>query len=240
MLGHKHFNRVIIWLNELTKNEYITRNFKRELGNKPAVYFLNLKSKKILKDDKLKEIKSHQNIPLIIDTSLLKRLYKEKNLSEKFRIHCMFLADIYLSLEDLIKEIGKGKLHFYSKTDLTGMEFLINPEPDCFFAIEENKRLTKRYFLDVFDPLPPRMILRRRVRQYMDYFNSEDWQKNTKKPFPQIILVCPDMTSFKYLKRFISKSLYSFWANMDFYLSTWNEIQQKGLRRETLHKVDSL
>ena len=166
MLNHRHFNRVIVWLNELTKNEYIVRDFTREFGSKPAVYFLDVKSKAILEDKIITNtIKTHQGISLTINDYLLKRVYKEKQLSQKFRKHCLFLADIYLSLCDLIKEVNKGgELHFYSKTNLTGMKFLIRPEPDACFAIIENEKVTRRYFLDIFDELPPRMIMRRRVR----------------------------------------------------------------------------
>lgn len=240
MLGHKHFNRVIVWLNELVKEGYIVREFTREFGAKPAVYFLDVKSKKVLEDERIKEIKVHQNIPLWVKTSLLKRVYKEKGLSQKFRTHCLFVANIHLSAEERVKELNRGaKIRFYAKTNLTGLGGLITPEPDAFFSIDEGKKKVERYFLDVFDPLPPRMILRKRIKDWIEYFDSNQWQKYHEPniSFPNVIIVCPDITSFKYLKKFIKKSLNTFYSDLQFYLSTWEEIQQKGLRKETLHRV---
>ena len=110
------------------------------------------------------------------------------------------------------------------------------PLPDAYIAIKErNGKTTKRYFLDIFDPLPPRMILRRRVNQYVDYFDDNTWQETTDHPFPQIILVCPDERSKRYLHRFIQKILE--YSDLEFFLTTWEPVSTKGICREVLEKV---
>lgn len=74
---------------------------------------------------------------------------EEDTFSPKFKKHCMLLADIYISLLDLVKKAdkGRGKLYFFTKPDLKGVQHLIFKEPDAYFAIEDKKKNTQRYFL---------------------------------------------------------------------------------------------
>lgn len=224
MLGHKHFNRVIAWLNDLNEKKMVNRDFSRKFAPNPSVYFLGVKSRNELKDrDGIKN-------------DLLSRVYREKHYSKKFRAHSMFLAQIYLSLLELTKK-SNSKLHFSTKTDLTGMHYLILPVPDAYFAIEEENGSIKRYFLDIFDDLPPRMIMRKRIKQHFNYYEKEYWQNHTKNPFPEIIIVCPDNTSRNYLKNYIGKMLEDKGGEVNFYLALREDIKARGLGREVLQKV---
>ena len=91
--------------------------------------------------------------------------------------------------------------------------------------------------MEVFNEMPPRMFLRKRVRQYVEYFENEYWQNHTDKPFPKIIMICPDDKSKNYLHRFIQGVLEDV-EGMEFYLSTREIVKEKGLSRETLLKID--
>lgn len=82
------------------------------------------------------------------------------------------------------------------------------------------------------------MVLRKRVRQYFNYFDAQYWQDHTDLSFPEIILVAPDMRSKNYLKRFIKKMLEEENENVIVLLSTWDEIKQKGMCREVLQRVE--
>lgn len=225
MLNHKKFNRIIIWLNELTKERYIAKDFEKKLGNVSSIYSLDKNSKKIL--DKEKDIVS----------SLLTRVYRDRKNSDKFKKHCVFLADIYLSLIKLTK-LNTAKLSFYTNTDLYKTKYLILPIPDSYFAIEEKSKITKRYFLDIFDPLTSSKWLHKRVIQYFEYFDKEYWQKNTDKPFPEIIMVCPDEEYKRELERFIKKMLKRSISDLSFYISTWEQIKNEGMNSKVLHKVE--
>ena len=228
LLGHKHFNRIIIWLNQLTTQGYIRKRYNPKTVTIGAVYSLGTKGRKYLLE-KPKEKGSQ------IHPQLLNRIWREHTLSDQFRTHCLFLADIHLSLVELVKTTG-ATLYFYTKTDLYNHDYLLNPHPDAYIAIKEKNGKTKRYFLDLFDPLPPRMILRRRVKQYVDYFDENDWQEATKHPFPQVILISPEERSKRYLKRYIQTVIE--YSDIEFYLSTWDAIRTKGLRRDILEKIE--
>jgi hypothetical protein len=228
LLGHKHFNRIIIWLNQLTTQNYIHRYYNPKTVTIPAQYSLGLKSRKYLLE-KSKEKGSK------IQPKLLNRIWREHTLSDQFHTHCLFMADIYLSLVVLVSKT-KAKLYFFTKTDLYSHDYMPNPLPDAYIAIKERNGRTKRYFLDVFDPLPPRMILRRRINQYVDYFDYNTWQETTDHPFPQILLICPDERSKRYLHRFIQKTLE--YSDLEFFLTTWELVKTKGMSREVLEKVE--
>lgn len=225
LLNHKKFNRIISWLNELTKQRYIARYFNRKFAGLPAVYCLDIKARKELIDEEE------------ISDSILNRVYQHKRNSNKFKKHCMFLADIYLSLIKLAEK-NKAKLSFYTNTDLYKTKYLILPIPDSYFAIEEKSKITKRYFLDIFDPLASPKWLHKRVIQYFEYFDKEYWQKNTDKPFPEIIMVCPDEEYKKELERFIKKMMKRSISDLSFYISTWTKIKNEGMNRQTLQKIE--
>jgi hypothetical protein len=226
LLGHKQFNRIIVWLNELTKSGYIRRYYNPKTVTLPALYSLGLKSRECLGDNS--NFKSTKTI------QFYKRIWRENRLSAQFRQHCLFIADIYLSLQTLVDTTG-AKLDFYTKTSLNGLEYMIEPNPDGYFSIEEKNGLTKEYFLDVFDDLPARMVLRRRIRQYFEYYEDTSWQ--TQKPFPYIILICPDDQSKNYLNKFIPKMLEDE-PDLSFYLSTWEKIKAQGLNQTSFQKVE--
>ena len=77
LLKHKQFNRVIIWLNELTEKEYIKRYFNQKIAPSVSVYSLGTKSRTyFLKNPDEK-----------IHMSLLERVWREHKYSVAFRNH---------------------------------------------------------------------------------------------------------------------------------------------------------
>lgn len=230
LLGHKSFNRIIIWLNQLTTQNYIHRYYNPKTVTVAAQYSLGLKSRKYLlekAEEKGSKIQPH----------LLNRIWREHTLSDQFHTHCLFLADIYVSLVALVTKT-KATLYFFTKTDLYPHDYMPTPLPDVYIAIKERNGKMKRYFLDIFDPMPQRMILRRRINQYVDYFDDNTWQETTDHPFPQIILICPDDRSKRYLHRFIQKTLE--YSDLEFFLTTWELVKTKGMCRDVLEKVEEV
>lgn len=78
LLNHKKFNRIIFWLNELTKQRYEARYSDRKFAGVPAVYCLDIKARNELLGEK------------DINDSVLNRVYQHKRNSNKFKNHCMF------------------------------------------------------------------------------------------------------------------------------------------------------
>lgn len=222
LLNHKNHKRIIAWLNDLTSKNIIGRKYSNKLkeNTKPAIYYLATNSRKIL----LSQPDTNEK--------LLNRVYREKIRSVKLIEHCIFLADIYFYLTSLTQQ-NKNKLHFYTKTDLVSHNYLPLPLPDAYIAIKKGKSM-KRYFLDVIDVGTPRFVLRKRISQYSEYYETELWQKLTNHPFPKILLICPDQSIKEFLNRFIPKFLEEE-AEDDilFYLTTKENIKSSKMNVNT-------
>ena len=233
LLNHKSRTYVIDWLNDLTKRKYLKRYYteKMKLAGLPAIYSLWLKGRKYLK--KLRDKEGHKEFKL----SQLNRVYREHTTSMAFKIKCMSVAEIYLSLMRLTKN-SNANLNFFTKVDLKGMKYLIRPEPDAYFAIEEKDKNIKRYFLDLVDIYLPQDDLEARIRRYINYFKKDYWQDNTGHPFPEIIMIVSNNSLKTSLNNFIAERLDEELVGMNFYLSTRQEIKQQGINRQVLHKVE--
>lgn len=232
LLNHKSRTYVINWLNDLTERKYIKRYYteKMKLAGLPAIYCLGLKGRKYLK--KLRDKKGHKEFRL----AQLNRVYKEYGLSMAFKIKCMSVAEIYLSLIILTKKTN-AKLTFYTKVDLKGMKYLVYPAPDAYFSIEEKSGIVKRYFLDFVDIYMTQDDLEKRIRKYIAYFKKNDWQNHTGHPFPEIIVIVSNNSLKASIHNYVAKKLVEESVNMNFYLSTREEIKQQGINKNTLHKV---
>ncbi|MEI6478613.1 MAG: hypothetical protein WCO52_06565, partial [bacterium] len=57
--------------------------------------------------------------------------------------------------------------------------------------------------LEVFDDIPTTRI-RARVRKYLDYYESDQWQDNSDKPFPVITFVCPNKRVRSHVSYFLA------------------------------------
>lgn len=182
LLGHKHHNRIYAWLNELTGQGYIRKYYIKQFKTKPASYSLTVKSRTFFKAN-----------PQIngIRLELLDRVWREGNYSVEFREHCLAIADIGLNFIESAKQ-DEAMVYFYTKVDMDQTAHIIQPLPDGYVAIEKENEPTQRYFIDIFgDKLPPK-AMRVRVRQYIHYYKSQEWQNNTDKPFPDILLIAPN------------------------------------------------
>lgn len=227
LIGHKHYGKVAIWLNELTKADYTRHYYNKKNVIIPAIYSIGLNGRSYLKKNR-KELN--------INIALLNRIWREQTLSDQFRFHCLIIADIYLSLKNLTDTTGTI-LRFFTKSDLYEIDQLITPHPDIFFSIQEKSGLKKYYFLDVFNYFTNQRKFQKRIEQYYDYYDDETWQDNTVDcPFPEIIFVCSDKKSYGYLNWYLPKII-SENDTLDFYLTTKEIIKIEGLTKNSLKKV---
>lgn len=224
LLNHRHHSWILTWLNDLIKHNQVRRYYQKQFAGPSAIYSLGIEGRKYLK---------HNPDLGNIELSALNRIWKEDTLTDRFKNHCLFLADMYVSLRSLAVA-SKATLNFYTKTDLYGMARLISPAPDAYIAIEEQGGV-KRYFLDLFDDVPP-IALRSRAKRYFDYYASNEWQDNTDKPFPEIILICPNERLKKHLYLYIQQKLEEE-PELKFYLSTRDLVAKEGLQSNVLQRV---
>lgn len=227
LLNQKDFKRVTINLNKLSEINYLRRDYNPKTVTIPAIYSLGLESRKYLKKNNFKEV----------NKTLLDRVWRENKISVQFKQNCLLIADIYLYLLGIVQK-NKTVLNFKTKTELKNIKDLINPAPDIYFSLTKENGSKSRYFLDIFNDWPPRMYLRKRVNQYLEYYQSNIWQEKQTDPFPSILLVCPDDKSKKYLKDYIKKTLEGE-TGPQFYLSTKKVVKEKGLNSQGLEKAET-
>lgn len=190
-LNHKDPKRINAWLKDLTDKNITGRKYSRRIkeNTKPAIYHLATKSRSILLDRP------------DIDARVLKRVYREKNRSERLVQHSLLLADIFFLLNDQAKKY-RQKLHFYTPVDLIHHYYLPYKRPDAYIALETSGE-TKRYFLEIIDEGMPRFMIRKRISQYLEYFEEDTWEERTGHDNPAVLIVCPNETILHFLERHI-------------------------------------
>lgn len=226
LLNHKSSGRIKEWLLDLTTKGLVCRTYSRSFGEntKPAVYFLAPTSVHFLKKQK------------DVNTSLLKRIYKEKTRSVAFRERCIFIASIYLNLEASSKE-NSSTFHFFTKTELEAITYLPNPLPDAYIALEEKDKI-RRYFLEIISDQVPRFAIRNNINNLFEYYDENTWQEATNHPFPSVLMICPNHVLKAFFSKFITEILESEGSDINFFLTTKNQIEATGMNPKIWEKVE--
>lgn len=214
LLKHKKHNRINEWLIDLLERKYINRI---RLGNDitiPYIYCLGYKAKYLFDDTQE-------------DKAILGRLYKEKKLTPNFINHCNFLAETYLYF--LANQGKDAKLDFFTKHELENYGYFPENIPDAYLS-STNQNSTQSYFLDLFDEYTPLWVIRKRIKDYVQYFEDNTWQDGTKNSsFPTLLLVLQNERVKKHILHFGKAVLEkTFYDNIEFFLTTKEKIKQKG------------
>lgn len=210
-LNHKDPHRIKAWLKDLKDKKYIAAVVDSKDITKPYVYCLSSGARPILKENEK------------CDETFLNRLYKEKNLTQSFKNHCLNILDIYLFF--LSQKEKDTKLHFLTLQDLAGYDYL--PEDlDAYIAVE-SKDSTKRYFLEVFDDYKKSAGQGRfAVRKYIKFCEDGAWQANTEdSPFPMILFVQPDERRKKHIFHYGKAKLEKTFEDISLFQTTQDSIK---------------
>jgi hypothetical protein len=129
-----------------------------------------------------------------------KQVYKQKDVSEGFIEHCKHILDVYLGLF----AIHGSRLDFFTKSDLNyeQYEYYPQPLPDAHIRLRTSKG-TRNFFLDIFEDKDPFFIMVRRIKRYLKYAESGDWEESS----PTVLLVAPNKTIHKRLRKRIAYEL---------------------------------
>ena len=205
LLNHKDKRRINAWLKDLVEKEYLEKVPKSntfEERTKLTVYRIGINGIRFLKtqDD--------------CDEKIIAKLYKDKNRSANFIDQCILLCDIYLDLEN--KTIDKDGVAYevtmysdYVNID-SPFHFLTDLNPSLIYKeVKKHKKGTKsKYFLlEIFEATLPRHSIRKRIRVYLEFYYSNEWEDNMNKPFPMLRFICPTKADLIYAKRYTRKLL---------------------------------
>ena len=191
LLNHKDPHRIKIWLKDLTDKKYLIRDYStKSLASKatPARYCLAKKSIAVLNEN--------DNC----DSAILKRIYSERKRTKRFADRCLMIVDWYLFFKNHLKP--DETIRFFTESMLSHFEYFPNPLPSAYIAITSAKG-TRRYFFELFDDYTPSSIMRHRVRSYLRYAESGEWEANVEgKALPTILLACPTQRAKLHIKHY--------------------------------------
>lgn len=163
-----------------------------KLKGKPAAYYVLPKGARAL----ISLYDREENEPINI-----KRVYKDKDVSEGFIQHCLNLLGAYLALDALYG----NELGFFTKSDLKyeQYEYYPQPLPDAHIRLETSPD-QKEFFLDIFEDGQPFFVLIRRIKKYLEYAGSGEWPEEA---LPTVLIVVESKSVHKRLRKRIAKEL---------------------------------
>jgi hypothetical protein len=214
LLNHKNPTRILAWLRDLNKKEYVVfRDFDRKKfinNTKPAIYTLTKLARKKLKENPNCELPT------------LNRVYQEESNSLNFVCRQVFLADIFLHMQANLEK--DQQLHFSTKANLVGFNFFPDPIPESYISIKSPNK-TNRSFLYLLEEKIPMKVLVAKIRKLTDYADNNEWEKYSKGAMlPSFLIICPPETRKRQVNNLIKESF----TSGAFYLTTKTNVQQSG------------
>lgn len=209
LLGHTDKRRVSSWLKELRDQQFVgwfyDPNDPYERST-PAIYFLDTNGIRFLR-----------HTGEYAEGELRKR-YKDATRQQDFIDKCLLLADCTIHLEARNK--GNDVHYAYAlEADYTDpdSDFCMLGEsefihPDLAFTKEaetDEGYVNQTYFVQFFDPTTPRYMVKKKLKEYVEYFDSgepEEWQQQSgQDELPIILIACPTLAELIYAKRYAKK-----------------------------------
>lgn len=195
LLGHKDKRRIISWLKDLRDKQYVDWHYNSTdfiAKSQPAIYYLTLNGVRYLRD---KEYPSQE----------LRKRYKEPERTQAFIDRCLLIAGCCITLQaksdDELKYTHVLPAH-YTNPD-SEHHFLDELKPHLFFSKQQGEDTTN-YLLESFEQTLPRYQLRKRLKDYVEYLSSGDWD-DPFGPQPIVLFVCSTTAELLYVKRRVQK-----------------------------------
>jgi len=224
LLKHKDKRRIISWLKDLREKQYVdwrydSTNFIAK--SQPAIYHLSINGIRYLRETG--ECPSEE----------LRKRYKEPNRTQAFIDRCLLIADCCIALQ--AKSNDQLQYSWVLASDYVVPDheygFLNGLKPHLCFTREDGNQTTC-YLLEMLDPLMPRYAIRKRIKDYVEYLASGDWQDAAGHHERLIILIaCPTVADLLYAKRRAKKEIED---------NDLNENEASRIRFATIEKIKQL
>lgn len=182
-------------LSDLTNKEYIGRIYTETFPEKtkPAVYYVVKGGVKFLKSQGF-------------DEKLLHKFYYEDKRSESFIGQSLLLADIYLDLSKRKAIEADFKMAIASDYPSHELSELLGDLLPSAYIEQTSQESAEQYFLEILSGISIER-LRQRIKKYLYFYESNEWEGATSEDFPVMLLICPDLKTLIYLKRYLKRKL---------------------------------
>lgn len=238
LLGHTNKSRIIRWLKELREQRFIDWIYDADPNaiskSTPAIYFLSTNGIRLLRQLGYQEAE-------------LRKRYKDGDRRQDFIARCLLLADCAIHLEGRNKSDGVSYTYAleadYTDPD-SDYNFLSESEfihPDLVFTKEadtDEGYINQTYFVQFFDLTTPRYMVKKKLKGYIEYFDSEEpeaWLQQTgQEELPIILIACSTIAELIYAKRYIRRQLNDTWDDgtpegVEIRVSTADKVRTKGV-----------
>ncbi len=225
LLKHKDPKTINTWLKDLNEKQYLSRIYSNTIGanTKPAIYYAAINAIRYYKS-----LGQDNNI-------YLKKLYRDNERSQSFIDEQIFIADICLNFLEIS---AKGEINYTFET-AAGVtsnplySFMEDLSPQLIFT-KKTKSESKQYILVQLDSISPKYMTKKKMKNYIEFFFTNEWEENTGKPFPTILFTCQTMTLMIYAKRTMKGLLNDYQEPEDFeaWFSTNDKIREQGISAE--------
>lgn len=155
------------------------------------------------------------------------------------------MADICL---DLIAQ-SKNNLSYEVITSsdfvntASSFNFLKDLNPSLIYKeVKKHKKgiISRYYLVELFETTLPRYSIRKKIRSYLEFYYSNQWEDNVNKPFPTIKFICPTKPDLIYAKRY-TKRLFEENDNpedLHIQFATTDEVKKFGITGDIWEKVE--
>ncbi len=197
LLNHQYVSKTNDWLKDLTEKKYLFRSYEIKFPDnlKPAVYHLDKYGIAFLKN------KNGD------DAKVLKKFYTENDRTGDFISCSLLLADIYLEVQsrnnDQVQSVMQVKSDYLTHPL---KNLLCDLKPHAYIAQKKGGK-TKRSFLEILTDLPT-LRLRQRLKKYLNFYQSNEWEAETGKAFPVVLIICPNDRVLSYVKSYLKTQLF--------------------------------
>jgi len=221
LMGHKDKRRIGAWLKDLREKHYVEWIYSTDFAEKtkPAIYYLGINGIRYLR-----------TLEIYPPEELHKR-YRDSKRQPDFISRCLLIADCGINLE--AKTAGNVRYTFVTATDY------MNPASDYYFLTElqpqlcfvkKSSRNKDSYLVEVFDPTTPRYKVKKRLKDYVTYLASGDWERETGDYEPPVVLIaCPTVAELIYAKRRTRKLLEMEGQDLQLRFATTEQVKREGV-----------
>jgi hypothetical protein len=110
-------------------------------------------------------------------------------------------------------------------------DFLHELKPHLCFIKQDDEQITG-YLLEVLDPLMPRYAIKKRIKDYVEYLASGEWQDETEyDELPITLIACPTVADLMYAKLRAKKEVED---------NDLDEDERSHIRFATIEKIKQL
>jgi hypothetical protein len=215
-LTHKDKQRIILWLKDLRDKQYVDWQYNAASfidKSKPAIYYLSLNGIRYLR-----ETGSYPS-------ETLRKRYYEKARSQTYIERCLLVAACCINMDARTAEHNGLTYCYTTETDYADptndYHFLTETDirPQLYYTKREDtgrRKVTTTHLLDILDTSLPRYTLRKRLKDYVAFLDSGDWEEHTgQSQLPGIMLTCPTKADFIYVKRCVRRLLEASFGDLD-------------------------